>query len=102
MQPMRSMDAINGLFVFGINPATTGSTKYGPNLLPYRRFETTCEKAVGEIFLFSLNSYKLVLNFAKLDTVWISVANPESPRYKWSPIGNIFSKSNDIVCIFTP
>ena len=31
-QPIRSHDATNGSFVFGSNPAMTGSMKYGPNL----------------------------------------------------------------------
>lgn len=31
-QPMRSREAMYGLFVLGSRPATTGSTKYGPNL----------------------------------------------------------------------
>ena len=31
-QPIRSMAAMKGSLVFGSSPATTGSTKYGPNL----------------------------------------------------------------------
>ncbi|MPC13568.1 hypothetical protein E2C01_006306 [Portunus trituberculatus] len=36
--PMRSRAQMYGSFVFGSSPAITGSTKYGPNLLSYRRF----------------------------------------------------------------
>mmetsp|Transcript_6029 Transcript_6029/g.10018 ORF Transcript_6029/g.10018 Transcript_6029/m.10018 type:complete len:201 (-) Transcript_6029:3-605(-) len=99
--PIKSIAAMKGPS-FASSPATTGSTKYGPNLFSYRVLDTRLENTLGRIGLFSLREYILSLKSNFCFSVWTSVRSPDSPMKSLSPIWNTFFISQAIVCCWIP
>uniref|UniRef100_A0A336LQZ2 CSON010852 protein n=1 Tax=Culicoides sonorensis TaxID=179676 RepID=A0A336LQZ2_CULSO len=69
--PIKSMVQIKGSNVFGVNPAITGSTKYGPNRLSYKKLDNIAANTFGSITRFSRTSYKFLRN---ISFSWTTVA----------------------------